>query len=67
MATDDKCGSNDKLCEDNDDTCLIVRETLEMSVKHVYMVRTTHFHKYFLSKKTITPLFMISDNSHARR
>ena len=67
MATDDKCGSNDRLCEDNDDTCLIVRETLEMSVKLIYMMRTTHFDKYFLLKKTKTPLYMIRNTYHAKR
>ena len=43
MAANHKCGIEDRICEDNDDTCEIVRETLEISVKHVDMMKTTHF------------------------
>ncbi len=38
VAAYDKCGSDDRICEDNDDTCVIMHETLEMSAKHVYMM-----------------------------
>ena len=67
MENYDKCGTKDRFCDDNDDTYVIVHETLEISVKHVYMMRATHFHKYFPLKQTRTLLCMISDNSHARR
>lgn len=52
MATYDKCGSNDRLCEDKGDTCVRVGE---MSAKHVYVVRTTHSHKYFSLKQNKPP------------
>lgn len=52
VSTCDKCDSDDRLCEENDDTCVIVCDALEMSVKHVYMMRKTHFHKDFPLKQT---------------
>ena len=62
-----KCDTEGTLYDDSDGTCAIVLETLEMSVKHVYMMRATHFHKYFPLKKNKTSLSMTSDNSHAQR
>ena len=40
-----KCDTKDTLCDNHDDTCTTVLETLEMSAIHVYMVRPTHLHK----------------------
>lgn len=40
-----KCDTKDKLCNDRDNTCVTMLETLEMSAIHVYMVITSHFHK----------------------
>ena len=34
-----KYDTKDTLCDDHDNTCVTVLETLEMSVIHVYMVR----------------------------
>lgn len=62
VAVSNKCGFDDILCEDNDKTCVIVRETMEMSAKHVYMMKKPHFHIYYPLKQTETPLFMISVN-----
>ena len=67
MVAYDKRGSNDRLCDDKGDTCAIIHETLEMNLKHVYMMRTTHFHKDCPLKQTKTPLFKTSVNSHAWR
>ena len=62
-----KCDTKDTLCDDNDDTCAIMCETLEMNAEHVYMIITTQYHKDFPSKQTKTPLYTICDNSHAKR
>ena len=40
--THSKCDTKDTLCDDSDDTYVIVVETLELSVIHVYMIITTH-------------------------
>lgn len=40
-----KCDTKDTLCDDPNNTCATVLETLEMCVIHVYMVRKTHLHK----------------------
>jgi len=45
-----KCDTNNTLCDDHDDTCVTMLETLEMSVTHVYMVIPTHLRKDYLSK-----------------
>jgi len=45
MTTYDKCDTKDTLCDDRDDTCAIVLETLEMSAIDVCMVILIHFHK----------------------
>ena len=42
-----KCDTKDTLCDDHDDTCVIVLETLEISVIHVYKVTKTHLHKRY--------------------
>jgi len=47
-----KCGSDYILWEDKGDTCVRV---CEMSVKYVYVVRTTHYHKYFPLKRNKPP------------
>lgn len=62
-----KCDTKGTLCNNIDDTCAIVLETLEMSAKHFYMIITTHYHKKFPLKQAKTPIYMISDNSHAKK
>ena len=52
MVAYDKCGSNDRLWEDEGEACVRV---CEMSVKYVYVVRTTHSHKGFPSKQNKPP------------
>jgi len=44
---DTKCDTKDTLCNDHDDTCATMLETLEMSVIEVFMIRTTHLHKNY--------------------
>ena len=46
--------------------CAKMRENLEMSVKHAYMIRTTYYHEYFPFKKTKIMLYMISGNFNAK-
>ena len=48
----DKCGSDDRLLEDKGNTCIRV---CEMNVKHVYVVKTTHSHKYLSLKQNKPP------------
>lgn len=50
MTNYDKCNTKDTLCDDCDNTCATVLETLEMSAIDVYMIKTTHLHKYDLLK-----------------
>ena len=52
VAAYDKCGSDYRLWEDKGDTCVRV---CEISVKHVYVVRTTHSHKGFPLKQNKPP------------
>jgi len=42
--TPTKCDSKDKLCDESSNTCVTMLETLEMSVRHVYVIGTTHYH-----------------------
>lgn len=44
--TYDKWDTKDTLCDDRDKTSKKMLKTLGMIVKDVYMVRSTHFHKY---------------------
>ncbi len=67
MTTHSKCNTKDTLCNENDETYVTVPKNLEMSAKHVYIIRKTNDNKYFPLKQTKTPLYMISDNSHAKR
>ncbi|MCY6488469.1 homeobox domain-containing protein, partial [Actinobacillus pleuropneumoniae] len=46
-----KCDTKDTICNDYEDTCASMLETLEMSETHVYMVIKTHLHKYYPSKQ----------------
>lgn len=67
VETYDKCVFDDRPCEDNDDTCVLVRETLEISMKHVYMLRKINFHKYCPLKQTKTRHCMTSHNTHDQK
>lgn len=48
--TYNKCDTKNTLCKDNDNTCVTMLKTLEMSAIDVYMVISTHSHKYDLLK-----------------
>ena len=45
--TSSKCDTYDTLCDDSDDTCVTMHETLGMSVIHVYMINMTHWYQSY--------------------